>query len=328
MLARQFDWLIVLLMVPALSWAANDNPQQARRWLDRMAEANQRQSYQGTFVYRCDEQLTTMKLVHAAGADHTREKLVALNGPEQVLIQDGQSVSALAATGGQRLWARKHAPFGLFMRSGEIGNEIDRFYGAAMVGEDRIAGRVAERLKLTPTDGLRNGFALWVDKETGVVLRSDMLDSQGEVIEQVMFTQIEFISPTAAEKAVDSSSALVAPTDSPESSQTALVAHTTPTPWRIATMPPGFGVAERYVRAATETSLAQEQWVLSDGLASVSVFFERQSHSSRKPFQGATRRGALNAMGVLVAGHQVTVVGEVPMATVKMISESLQFTPN
>jgi negative regulator of sigma E activity len=36
--------------------------------------------------------------------------------------------------------------------------------------------------------------------------------------------------------------------------------------------------------------------------------------------------GAVNVYGVVVDEHQVTAVGEVPNATVKMVAESIQFT--
>ena len=330
MLAQQRDWLILLLVLPALSWSAPDGPHQARRWLDRITEANQRQSYQGTFVYRFDQQMTAMQLVHVGGSHAPREKLVALNGAEHVIVQDGRSISARASAAGPRLWEREHPPVGLVTRSGEVGSAIDNFYGVELRGKDRIAGRLVDRVKLVPNDNMRNGFYLWVDQETGVVLRSDMLDSSDQVMEQIMFTHIEYLSSKAATQMVDGpntadpSSSLAAP----GMSQSSLVASDMPTPWRIGSMPPGFAIAERYIRPATATSVAQEQWVLSDGLASVSVFFEPQgTPPSKPPLKGAVRRGALNALGNNVAGHQVIVMGEVPMATVTLISESLQFSP-
>lgn len=328
MLALQRDWLILLLVFPALSWGAPDGPHQVRRLLDRVSEANQRQSYQGTFVYRCDQQLTALQLVHVAGPHNPREKLMTLNGAEHVMVQDGRSITAMVSTGGPRLWEREHPPVGLVTRAGDVGRTVDNFYALELRGRDRIAGRIVERVKLVPSDSLRNGYYLWVDQETGVVLRSDMLDSSDQVLEQVMFTHIEYLSSSAAEQIADHPNAPLPSATPSNVGQTAIVASDTPTPWHIRSMPPGFAIAERYMRPATATAVAQEQWVLSDGLASVSVFFEPQSTpASKPPLKGATRRGALNVIGTNIAGHQVTVMGEVPMATVTLISQSLQFSP-
>jgi len=68
-----------------------------------------------------------------------------------------------------------------------------------------------------------------------------------------------------------------------------------------------------------------EHLVYSDGLAVVSVFIEPQGSGSAKPMTGSTGMGAVNAFGAMVNGHQVTVVGEVPAATVTMIGQSIEY---
>jgi sigma-E factor negative regulatory protein RseB len=64
--------------------------------------------------------------------------------------------------------------------------------------------------------------------------------------------------------------------------------------------------------------------VLSDGLASMSVYIEKLDPAKKK-FVGASYMGAVNVYGAVVDDHQITVVGEVPAATVKMVAESIQY---
>jgi len=63
---------------------------------------------------------------------------------------------------------------------------------------------------------------------------------------------------------------------------------------------------------------------LFDGLASVFVYIEKLD-VGKKRFVGSSYMGAVNIHGVVVDEHQVTVVGEVPAATVKMVADSIQF---
>ena len=65
--------------------------------------------------------------------------------------------------------------------------------------------------------------------------------------------------------------------------------------------------------------------IYSDGLASVSVFIESAITPNDKAFKGLSSMGAVNAFGNVINGHQVTVVGEVPEATVKAIGQSIQY---
>ena len=67
-----------------------------------------------------------------------------------------------------------------------------------------------------------------------------------------------------------------------------------------------------------------EHWVYSDGLASVSVYIEQSQGGSQEGYRGMAHRGALNAYGTMVAGHYVTVVGEVPRQTVELIGKSVR----
>ena len=66
--------------------------------------------------------------------------------------------------------------------------------------------------------------------------------------------------------------------------------------------------------------------VFTDGLASVSIFIEKHQPSMPN-LVGASSMGAVNAFGKLVKAHHVTTVGEVPRATVQMISESVSYQP-
>ncbi len=68
---------------------------------------------------------------------------------------------------------------------------------------------------------------------------------------------------------------------------------------------------------------AVQHSVYTDGLASVSIFVEPAS-SDAMPLRGLSRMGAVHAFGREVDGHQVTVVGEVPAATVKHIAHGVR----
>jgi negative regulator of sigma E activity len=65
-----------------------------------------------------------------------------------------------------------------------------------------------------------------------------------------------------------------------------------------------------------------QHFVLSDGLAMVSVYIEK-SLADEQALEGESSMGSVNAYGRRVDGHRVTVMGEVPKATVKQIAEAV-----
>jgi sigma-E factor negative regulatory protein RseB len=65
-----------------------------------------------------------------------------------------------------------------------------------------------------------------------------------------------------------------------------------------------------------------QQMVYTDGLASLSVFIEKQTEQAA---QGETSMGAVNGFIYLVNNYSVTAIGEVPAVTVRQVAESVSF---
>ena len=96
--------------------------------------------------------------------------------------------------------------------------------------------------------------------------------------------------------------------------------------WQVVNLPNGFVISARYIQQMPNSKQPAEHVVISDGLASVSVYIERFNAESQS-FVGASRMGAVNIFGSVHEDHQVTVVGEVPMPTVEMIAQSIRYSP-
>ena len=92
--------------------------------------------------------------------------------------------------------------------------------------------------------------------------------------------------------------------------------------WAIATLPQGFNVTARFHHQMPNSSGPTEHWVISDGLASISIYIEQIS-DGKSAFEGASPMGATNTFGVLKEAHQVTVIGEVPASTVEKLAQAV-----
>jgi sigma-E factor negative regulatory protein RseB len=90
--------------------------------------------------------------------------------------------------------------------------------------------------------------------------------------------------------------------------------------WRFEALPPGFAI-RMHDRWPEGTMGKAEHFLVTDHLASVSVFVEGEGQGG---LTGATRMGAVHAVGGRVAGHQVTVVGQVPAETVAAVLAGLR----
>src|SRR5690606_4228368 len=124
---------------------------------------------------------------------------------------------------------------------------------------------------IQPKDDFRYGYMLWLDRETAMPLKSQIRDENGEIVEQILFTQIQisdFIPASALHPAIDTEGFTFFRTPEARSETSDGV------PWRASMLPGGFRLSAARQRAIAGSSYPVEHLVYSDGLATVSVFIE------------------------------------------------------
>ena len=92
--------------------------------------------------------------------------------------------------------------------------------------------------------------------------------------------------------------------------------------WRVNWIPNGFRLHEWTYAPASRGGQIVEHRAYTDGVATFSVFFEAL-HGDIVPHRGLSSLGAVNAFGRVGDEFQLTVVGEVPRATVEQVASSI-----
>jgi sigma-E factor negative regulatory protein RseB len=298
----------LLLAGPALA-------QDAAAWLARMGEAVRGLDYHGDLVYAHAGQLETLRLFHASGPDSERERLVTLSGAPREVIRSGGRVTCLG-TGDQpsTYGDPSTTPRLLATLPGSDPMSLAQNYALVLGGTERIADRETQRLEIRPRDAFRYGYQLWLDQATGMPLKSVRFGADGRPVEQLMFTRIvvgERPSDrdlSGSEVAAISRGALELPRESPGQMPG----------WSVVDPPAGFVLALQQPPNAEPG----DHLVYSDGIANVSVYIEPIAQGI-PVFSGPARRGALHLYGRIMDGRQITVLGDVPAATVERFAQSV-----
>lgn len=323
MLRPTFPRLLAVALLVAQSplWAdvATDD---ARQWLERMSKAAQSLNYTGIFVYQIEGKLEAMRVIHAMDEDGERERMFSLTGPKREVLRDNQVVTCILgdrqAVHVNRSRPRSPFPFSL---PKEL-MQLEKNYSFKILGEDRVAGRDCRVVAVQPRDKLRYGRRLCVSDDSHLLLRSELTSPDGHVIEQVMFTSVEFPQKIDASALVpDLSGADFSWQREPEK-QPEPGDKTSDSSWKVLQVPDGFMLTDHSWHQLSADEPGVEHWVYSDGLASVSVYIE--ASRGEDDYNGVSHRGALNAYGTMVGDFYVTVVGEVPRRTVEMIGKSVR----
>ncbi|OOZ37369.1 hypothetical protein BOW51_02640 [Solemya velesiana gill symbiont] len=288
--------------------------------LKKMVQAVHGLSYEGTFVYLHGNQLESMWVVHTLKEDGERERLISLNGAAREVVRDNASVTCIAPDArsvsvGKRILGRSfRAVFSIDT------SQLGAIYDFKVLGHDRVAGRPTKVVAILPKDQYRYGYRIYLDHEHSLPLKTDMLDSSGEAISQVMFTHMN-VDPHIDDRAESTLEGKeLYRWGQRNSTQTRRPVEKSN--WVFKNLPSGYSLSIHTQRPSGKESRGVDHFVLSDGLASLSVYIEQQGEQSG--LNGSSQMGAVNAYGSLFQGHQVTAVGEVPVATVKRVATALQ----
>ena len=293
--------------------------------LVRMNEAQRSLAYEGTLVYLHGHRLATLHIAHHLDDGTVHERLLALSGPVRAvarsergvtcMLPDSRPISLPGAAAGSRAASA-------VLRSGPVDfDAIRAHYLLHGLGSSRIAGRDTDVVGIVPRDNYRYGYRFFIDRESGLALKIDLMDEASEPLEQVMFTNVA-IQPLSEEAEVELSAGDSASDKTGGFSQDRNRLASIGVGWTVNGMPPGFEImAISDIGGKGDTqSVKSFQIVVGDGLASASIYIEP---AGQRALNGATRMGAITAVGATVGDHQVTVIGEVPERTARLLMEGL-----
>jgi len=312
--------LALALIVPTATVTADAND-----LLARMQKASRNLDYDGVFVYQRGDQLESLRIIHKANAGRIQERLISLNGTPREIVRNDREIRCFLPDEDAVLVEHRRAEGrnfpALLPDSLAV---LKESYKIRLGKEGRVAGRKSRAVLIKPRDQLRYGYQLWADKDSGLLLKASLINEQGALIEQYMFTQIAIGSsiPDSALQPQTPASKLKRPP--PESMEFESASEG----WSAGEIPDGFRLTARMRRSHNGPRPPMEHLVYSDGLAMVSVSIEpRVDRDQDESLVGVSRIGAVHVYGRLIDGHRVTVMGEVPAATISMIGNSLLRQP-
>ncbi len=315
--------VILVALIPLSSPAAGAEPT-AFEYLKLMQEAAKSINYQGTFVYAHDGQLESMRILHKADQQGDYERIFHLNGSAREVVRENNVVTCILSDNKSVVINKRQSGNQLLTLFPKDFDKFTHYYDVQMGGHGRVANRDGVVVIVKPRDQFRYGYNLWLDRENSLLLKSELVNEGGHVIEQLMFTEINVVQDIPVSEIRSNLGAAQSVEHDELFEQEAGADDAGRLHWKIGNMPQGFALTDHQKQHATEGAASVQHMILSDGLASVSVYIEKLAPSDKK-FLGSSYMGAVNVFGAVVNDFQITVLGEVPKDTVKMVAESMTY---
>ncbi|BEE16501.1 sigma-E factor regulatory protein RseB [Aeromonas enteropelogenes] len=311
---------ILLASLLLISAKASADDKSAEALLQQMQSAVQQQNFELSMVKARKGRLEPIRISHAV-----------IDGKEVAHLSylDGKAIEYLQRQDEFTFFENSHEPYTLKgarfpgVWSTLVKMPLSRVmesYDAVLAGRSRVAGVVAQVVRLVPKEADKYGFVLWIDEQSNLLLRVDMVEREGNLVEQVLGVDLELQSKPApwlvalAKRKLPEALALEDAYPAPQQVLS----------WQITWLPDGFKVLSRDKHQLVTTSLPVDYMMLSDGLVDLSVYVARVD-PKQAVRQQLIRQGATSLVSyVNEVGVEITVVGEVPAETAKRIAESVQ----
>lgn len=319
--------VLVALAMPALALAAAERAATAdaagTEIMDRLKRAAHELDYAGIFIHQQGQIMLSSQLAHRVDDSGERQRVAILDGRiHREFLRHNDEVRSLFPELRMVLVERREIEHFPVFFHGDAAALAARYAIEVDPEPGRVAGRPCHIAELTPREPLRWGYRLCVDAGSGLLLKAQTVDPDGQVLEQVAFSEVrigEGVDPELVEASQDTSGwRQVRPGEPIDLASDG---------WRIE-MPDGFAPISQVRRTLKHEKHEKEvqQMVVSDGIAAISVFIEpyRPAHDEAA---GPMEHGATSVYCRQLGDFWITVMGEVPIDTVRQIALTIDYQP-
>lgn len=186
---ERFGWLALTLVVATA--AAAEEPS---RWLERMNHALTSRNYDGTFSHWHGGKVQMLRIIHRVQDGAVAERLVSLDGSGREFIRTGADLACYLPDKRMVLVERRPTDESLLGGFPAINEQTASFYDIQEVARTRLNRRDTRVITVSPKDAFRYGYRLWIDESTAMPLKTQLCDSRGRVIEQIVFASLTLSS--------------------------------------------------------------------------------------------------------------------------------------
>ncbi len=308
-------WYAVSLLAGSLVYSSVAPAQQSASGalLQQMEQASQSLNYELAYINVSRIGIESLRYRHAVINGKVFAQLLQMDGPRREVIQRGNDISyfepglePFSLPGNYIVDALPSVVYADFQR-------LAVSYDFIPVGRTRIADQLCEVVRIVARDGTRYSYIVWLDSEAKLPLRIDLLDRDGETLEQ--YRVISF----AVDEGVRSLMQGLEKADLPPSLSVPSM-EKVQLSWKPTWLPTGMQEVSQSRRNIPVINKPIESRMYSDGLFSFSVNLRPADKSSTTQL---LRTGRRTVQIESRNNMEITVVGELPPATAKRIADSI-----
>ncbi|WP_105900871.1 sigma-E factor regulatory protein RseB [Vibrio gangliei] len=307
-------WLLLSLFSQVAS--AEDAKPSAEALLLKMSEASKTMNYELSYILVRKNSIEPLLYRHAIENEQNLAHLVYLSGPVREVIRRGDEISYIEPGLDPFSIRSGHMVAPLIPLIDSDINALSQIYDFVKIGRSREAGTACQVVRVVPKDGQRYSYIVWIDERTHLPLRADLVERNGEILEQ--YRTISYAVSDHVATILDGLNSVKLPDvltlPKPEE---------TDADWKVNWVPNGFEANSLNRYRMSVTGSVVESQLYSDGLFNFSVYVsEMKTPNSQLQ---TYRQGRRTLQTFIKDSREISVIGDIPPSTAKRIADSVTF---
>ncbi|MDE2423620.1 MAG: MucB/RseB C-terminal domain-containing protein [Betaproteobacteria bacterium] len=295
-----------------------------KAYLESVNHALKHLNYEGVFVVQHENKMLASKILHCANGQEIT-KINTLDGLPREIITSGDTVKSFFP-----------AYHSIRLEQGQvrrlfpnlITEPIDDYLGnytLSYLGDDRVATRSCHVIEFSPKDNLRYPHVFCIDNATNLVLRTSTLSMNNEPLITSFFTELKFdnnlVHSQLSPSYKDTKDWQVENVNLENTNNMHLGI-------AITQLPSGFKKISEFSRKSPHGKGNMIHQMYSDSLSSFSIFIEDSDPDAKTKQLIVSKilQNSLSFYSAEIDHHIVTVVGDLPINSVKDIVSSVSFS--
>ncbi|OOF46335.1 sigma-E factor regulatory protein RseB [Rodentibacter trehalosifermentans] len=308
--------LTALLFSALLSISSSAEQVTPKQILEKMVQAVNHLNYEIAFVQTSPTNMDSFRYRHIKRDNKTYAQLVTLDGEQQEIIQRDNLVSYFQL--GSRAFTLNSGSI-VDAQPSVIRSNFDKLaenYNFIMLGKNRVAGRFTDTVRIVPKDDFRYQYVVFVDEENGLLLRSDMLDREGKLLDQ--FRVVTLYIDDRLKGLTDYLNKVSTPPLLNEAQNIAASLN-----WQAGWLPNGFAKVRQSQDLFEDEVI--DSVLFSDGLFTFTLYVTKAETQQTNQDQ-TWKQGEYTLYSEVVGDKEITFIGQLPIATAKRIVQEVKFS--
>lgn len=281
-------------------------------YLNAMTKAHRQLNYEQYYLFQESDEIESWRYRHAKKESQEYAQLLGLDGSREEFLLQGNLVGYFGNFQPFSLQTDKildNLPAVIYADFNQLEG-----YSFLDMGKERIANKVARIIRIVPNDDFRYQYRLWIDEESKLLLKSELVDRDRQTLEQ--FRVLLNVVDENLQDLAQPIQSLILPPMLPATARVSAEQLS----WKPKWIPKGFKL-QSVGQEQLPTGEVVDSQLYSDGLFSFTLYLAKNKGMVLN--DRFWRDGKTSVYTQTIGDYDVIIIGDIPLISARHIVQDI-----